>query len=181
MIPSIQRLGIAILVAASLDITISFIRPLPSRAAFLTLPDGARCEGQFQGSNGRGLCVYSKVEGGSPYDYYEGEIRNGKPNGRGIFVYSNDDRYEGQVSNGKPNGRGMFLFANNSRYEGTISNGEPNGSGTFTFGDGDRYQGRVLNGQPHGQGTLTYANGQVYRGEVRDGKPFNPNRDEKSQ
>src|ERR687885_753281 len=152
MIPSIQRLGIAILVAASLDITISFIRPLPSRAAFLTLPDGAKCEGQFQGSNGRG-----------------------------IFVYTNDDRYEGQVSNGKPNGRGMFLFANNSRYEGTISNGEPNGSGTFTFGDGDRYQGRVLNGQPHGQGTLTYANGQVYRGEVRDGKPFNPNRDEKSQ
>jgi hypothetical protein len=164
MIPSIQRLGIAILVASSLEIAISFFSPLPSRAAFLTLDNGARCEGRFQGSNGRGLCIYSKVEGGSPYDYYEGEIRNGKPHGRGIFVYANDDRYEGQVSNGQPSGRGIFLFANNTRYEGTIINGEPNGTGTFTFENGNRYQGRVLNGQPHGKGTFTFANGQRYTG-----------------
>lgn len=164
MIPSIQRLWIALLVASSVEIALSCIHPLPSQAAVLKLNDGTPCEGQFQGRNGRGLCVFSEAGGGSPYDYYEGEIRNGQPNGRGIFVYNNDDRYEGQVTNGQPNGRGMFLFANNDRYEGSIRNGQPNGTGTFTFATGDRYVGNVRNGVPHGQGTFTFANGQRYTG-----------------
>jgi len=162
MFPTIQRLGILILVASSLEFVISFGNPLQAKASSITLRDGSRCEGQFQGLNGRGLCVYSQGEAGSQgasgnaYDYYKGEVRNGLPNGTGIFVYQNGSRYEGQVRNGAPNGRGMFLLPNNDRYEGEVRNGQSNGTGTFTFANGDRYVGGFRNGQRHGIGTYTF-------------------------
>ncbi|MBD2326628.1 hypothetical protein [Alkalinema sp. FACHB-956] len=111
------------------------------------------------------ICAYIKENPGSaPYKSYEGQMRNGIPNGRGILVYSNDDRYEGQVRNGIPNGQGMFLFANNDRYEGGIKNGQPHGQGAFTMANGDRYIGSVKEGSPHGQGVFTFSNGSVYSG-----------------
>lgn len=125
-----------------------------------------RCERR---SGDNWICVYikdAKDESGSkPYKSYEGQVRNGEPNGRGVIVYENDDRYEGQVKNGIPNGKGMFLFADNSRYEGDMRNGKPNGSGTFTFTTGDRYTGSVKAGEPHGRGVFTFANGDIYEGE----------------
>lgn len=164
MLTSIQRLGIVILVASSLNIASYATHPQPSIAKTVTLPDGSSCEGQFQGLNGTGLCVYSP---GNPsdYDYYRGEIRNGEPNGRGLLVYKNRDRYEGQFRNGMPDGVGMFLFTSGDRYEGQFRNGKANGRGTFTFTNGDRYLGQLQNGYPHGTGTFTFASGQIYSGQ----------------
>ncbi|OUC14656.1 MAG: hypothetical protein B0A82_09975 [Alkalinema sp. CACIAM 70d] len=111
------------------------------------------------------ICAYTKENpGSSPYKSYEGQVRNGMPNGRGVIVYSNDDRYEGQVRNGIPNGQGMFLFANNDRYEGGMKNGQPHGQGSFTMANGDRYTGSVKEGSPHGQGIFTFNDGNIYSG-----------------
>jgi hypothetical protein len=121
-------------------------------------------------SNGTGICTYALEQQGEAYDYYRGDVRSGIPNGKGVFVYKNDNRYEGQVRNGQPNGQGMFLFANNDRYEGSFVDGVFSGSGKFIFTNGDRYTGQVRNGQPNGTGTLLFSGkaftGQFYRGHV---------------
>ena len=39
---------------------------------------------------------------------YEGDFRNGKPEGKGIMYFKNGDRYEGDYKNGKPEGNGIM-------------------------------------------------------------------------
>lgn len=166
--------GLAI---ALLSTALGFVPSLPAQADILTLPDGWRCEGQFSGQNGRGICVpYAEINAGDPYKYYRGDIRNGTFNGYGLIVYENDDRYEGQIVNGRPNGKGMFYAASeNRRYEGDFRNGEFHGQGKYTFADGGRYTGQFAGGQPHGRGVFvavqdgqyafTYS-GQFYYGVI---------------
>lgn len=142
--------------------------PAWARYGFLDIktPDGDvawRCEGQFQGNNGQGLCVsVEDKDPGNPYRYYRGQVRSGTFTGTGTLVYTNDDRYEGQLQNGRPQGKGMFLaVAENRRYEGNFRNGFFHGNGVYTFGSGDRYIGQFAGGQPHGKGEFTfYSNGK---------------------
>ena len=42
------------------------------------------------------------------YVKYSGEIENGKPNGQGIFTYSETDKYEGEWKDGEFHGQGTF-------------------------------------------------------------------------
>ena len=46
------------------------------------------------------------------YDYgrYEGDVKNGKAEGKGIMYYNNGDRYEGDYKNGKREGKGIEYF-----------------------------------------------------------------------
>jgi len=144
------------------------VSPAQAQYGFLNILDAKgepawRCEGQFQGNNGQGLCVELEgKEAGSPYKYYRGQIRSGTFSGNGTLVYDNDDRYEGQFQNGRPNGKGMFLaVTENRRYEGDFRNGFFHGNGTYTFGNGNRYVGQFAGGQPHGRGEYTFlSNGQ---------------------
>ncbi|MEB3293114.1 MAG: hypothetical protein VKJ24_08130 [Synechococcales bacterium] len=112
----------------------------------------------------RWICSYESNPAPDPYKSYEGQLRNGFPNGTGVLVYDNDDRYEGQVKNGIPHGVGMFVFKNNDRYEGQVRNGKPEGKGIFTTAKGDRYTGIMKDGHPHGNGTFVFANGDVFSG-----------------
>lgn len=153
-----KRLGLTLLMASSVSFAINLSYSPPSLAELFTLRDGTQCQGNFQGSNGRGLCVYERDPQGNPYNYYEGEIRNGLPSGRGIFVYNNNDRYEGDFNNGLPHGQGTFIFENGDRYIGDFKEGVPNGTGTFLYDNGDHYSGGILNGQFHGFGTFIFAN-----------------------
>lgn len=170
MVSLAQRLSISAILSMGL---IAWLNPPALAQDHLNLTDGAECTGSFEGQDGRGLCLYERAsESGSPYNYYDGEIRNGKPQGRGVLVYANSDRYEGEFSNGLPNGRGMYLFVSNGdRYEGGFSTGKFNGQGTFTYTNGDSYTGNFLNGQPHGQGTFVFAEiAARYVGEFRYGQ-----------
>ena len=38
-------------------------------------------------------------------DLYEGEYKDDKKNGKGIFYYNKGDRYEGEFKDGKKNGK----------------------------------------------------------------------------
>jgi len=58
---------------------------------------------------------------------YEGEVKDGKPNGRGIFFGKNSSRFEGEFRNGQPNGHGFACHPNGSRSEGEFKDGKPIG------------------------------------------------------
>jgi hypothetical protein len=147
---------------------LSNVAPGYAKYGYLELKDAEeniwRCEGQFEGNSGQGICVNQAEKSvGEPYKYYRGEIRNKTFDGNGTLVYNNDDRYQGQMKNGRPNGKGVFLaVAENRRYEGTFRNGEFHGRGIYSFANGDRYVGQFAGGQPHGIGTFTF---------LKDGKP----------
>jgi len=170
MVSLAQRLSISAILSMGL---IAGLNPLALAQDQLNLTDGAECTGSFDGRDGRGLCLYERAsESGSPFNYYDGEIRNGRPQGRGVLVYANSDRYEGEFRNGLPNGSGLYLFVSSGdRYEGGFSTGKFNGQGTFTYGNGDSYTGSFHNGQPHGQGTFVFAEiAARYVGEFRYGQ-----------
>ena len=101
---------------------------------------------------------------------YVGELRNGKPNGKGRINYANGGEYTGGFKNGQMIGRGEQVWPNGDRYFGTSKDGMPNGFGTFSFADGRKYIGMVKLGLPDGRGTFTFPDGTKYVGELKEGK-----------
>ena len=107
---------------------------------------------------------------------YEGEFKNNKANGNGIFVFGPNskwagDRYEGQYINNKIHGQGIYNFASGNKYVGEYINGKKHGKGTFTFFvTGNKYVGEYKNGKRHGQGTFTYKSGAKYIGKFKNEK-----------
>ena len=55
--------------------------------------------------------------------FYEGEIANGKPHGKGIQTFSDGMRYEGEFRDGKLHGKGIQTFPDGTRYEGEFRHG----------------------------------------------------------
>jgi hypothetical protein len=72
---------------------------------------------------------------------YEGELRDGKASGRGIYMYANGDRYEGEWRDNRLSGRGTYTYVTGGRYVGEWRNDRANGRGVYTGPDGDRYEG----------------------------------------
>tara|TARA_B100000029_G_C16943828_1_gene729858 strand:- start:37 stop:567 length:531 start_codon:yes stop_codon:yes gene_type:complete len=79
-------------------------------------------------------------------------------------------KYQGQVKDGKPNGQGTFTWSDGSKYVGDWKDGEMNGQGTFTNSWGDKYVGEYKDGKPNGQGTGNWFSGSVYVGEWKNGR-----------
>ena len=107
---------------------------------------------------------------------YEGEFKDGSPNGRGVFYYLEDnqwkgDRYEGEWKDGKQHGKGAYYHASGDRYEGEWKDGKRHGKGAYDYADGDRYEGEYKDDVEDGQGILHHANGDRYEGEWKDGIP----------
>ena len=57
-------------------------------------------------------------------------------------------KYEGQIKNGKPNGQGSLTFLNGTKYEGQYKDGTWNGQGIFYFPGGDKWVGEFKNDKP---------------------------------
>ena len=57
-------------------------------------------------------------------------------------------KYKGQVKDGKPNGLGVIIYTNGSKYVGGWENGKYQGQGTFTKPDGTKYVGswKIIDG-----------------------------------
>jgi len=105
-----------------------------------------------------------------PTDRYEGEMRDGWENGRGIAT-SNviADRYEGDWRDGWRHGQGIYSFDNGDRYEGEWFEGMRTGRGTMVWADSSRYEGQWLDSKPNGQGTYTDTGDAVYAGTWSSG------------
>ena len=85
---------------------------------------------------------------------YEGDIRDGKPNGVGTISFTWGDAYAGEVINANPNGNGVMKYVDGSVYSGHFKDGRPDGQGKMTTPDGGWYEGSWKDGNRSGQGTL---------------------------
>ena len=56
---------------------------------------------------------------------YEGEMKNGKMDGYGIFKSDNGFIYEGQFRNGVEDGHGKLVYPEGRVFEGNFKNGKP--------------------------------------------------------
>jgi hypothetical protein len=77
--------------------------------------------------------------------------------------------YTGDWKDGKPNGKGTFVFDKKfsdmgypARYTGDWSDGNKHGQGTATWSDGTVYTGAFRNNRKHGNGKMTNPDGSVY-------------------
>ena len=130
-----------------------------------------------------GGCVDGKASGdgrlvrwnaGTLVYEYEGQMRDGRRNGRGTFTYADGNRYEGEFRDGKIHGRGTYAWANGERYKGEWRDEKKHGQGTHTWPNGNRYEGEWQDGKIHGRGAYIWANGDRYEGQFRDGKIDGP-------
>jgi hypothetical protein len=100
---------------------------------------------------------------------YEGQLKNGVPDGYGVYVFKSGNRYEGQFRNGVKEGRGKFNWAaSGNRYDGDWKADKRTGKGVFVWSNGDRYDGSWVDNLSAGYGVQTWANGDRYEGEWRN-------------
>lgn len=133
-------------------------------------PSGARYEGQFREGKPNGKGVLSFSDGRE----YTGDWKNGYRHGMGILSYPNGDKYTGEFDANQFDGRGIMAYASGNRYEGPWQDGKQEGRGVFFFANGDRYEGQFRRGLCEGEGAMFYSDGSVYSGQwannVRHGR-----------
>jgi hypothetical protein len=62
---------------------------------------------------------------------YEGEYKNDKRDGNGIYYYKTGEVYDGKWKNGLREGRGTFTWGDGSKWEGNFHHNEMDGNGMF--------------------------------------------------
>lgn len=116
-----------------------------------------------------------------------GTVRDGRKQGRGIFVWPDGAEFQGNFVDGDPDGTGIYQYPDGKRktvlYDRGkmsrarfLSNTEPMDgrvygsifiSGNYTgWFRGDRIKGYL----PDGRGIMKYQNGSVYSGQWKDGR-----------
>ena len=102
-------------------------------------------------------------------DVYEGEWKDDKKNGQGIYRFSDGRVYEGEWKDDNRNGLGTMTWPNGVVYEGEWKDNKMNGQGKMTLADGSSLEGEWKDNKMNGQGKMI-AYGDVYEGEWKDGK-----------
>ena len=105
---------------------------------------------------------------------YEGEIRNGKMHGKGVYTWLDGERHEGEFHDDEIHGKGVRTWPDGRRYEGEFVNGNFHGQSVETSPDGERIEGEwregeFVNDMMHGQSVQTFSDDVRYVGEYRDG------------
>jgi hypothetical protein len=125
--------------------------------------------------SGRGKLVW-RVRGSASYDpktiysLYRGDMRDGRPNGKGRFEIRTGEVFEGEWSDGLLEGKGMHVDADGNRYEGMFSAGVPNGEGRLLSRNGEIFEGTFVDGLKQGKGRTRLAGGTVYESEWDKGR-----------
>jgi hypothetical protein len=131
---------------------------------------------------------------------YDGESKNNKMHGNGIFTFDDRYVYEGTFENGKRVGRGKLYFPdseseknpkmyegffnddftcdiegkiiyfNGDIYEGLWNDGMYHGHGKYIYINGNIYEGNFENNKKHGYGKIIYFNGNIYVGYFKEDK-----------
>ena len=128
------------------------------------MANGERYDGEFRDNKLHGSGVYTWPDGSR----YQGEFRDSKRNGRGVFTRADGIRrfdgirYEGEFRDEKFHGRGILTWPDGRRYEGEFRDGLNHGRAVFTAADGSRYEGEFRDDKRHGRGVFTAADGQRY-------------------
>ncbi|KAI6655999.1 Radial spoke head 10-like protein B-like [Oopsacas minuta] len=107
-------------------------------------------------------------------NFYEGEFRNGKMDGKGVYLWADGDKYEGEVVGNKIQGNGTYRWTDGSVYSGEVRDGLRNGSGVLRMIDGNYYDGNWRDGKMNGVGRMVFECDEegnpvsYYEGEFRD-------------
>jgi hypothetical protein len=104
---------------------------------------------------------------------YEGEVRDGKPWGKGNMTFKNGGFYSGDWTDGLRNGEGIQKYAEESErehYTGSWKNDIEHGQGVLVYKNGEKYEGSMSVGIIQGNGTLTLKNGEKYQGQFLNNK-----------
>ena len=109
---------------------------------------------------------------------YEGIMLNDKREIKGTMIYSNGAKYEGQWRNDKKNGKGIFTSSHyfnckykvGMKYEGEFKDDKFDGHGVTSYTNGDKFEGEWKNNKQYGKGVVSYFDGSKYDGEWKDGK-----------
>ena len=72
---------------------------------------------------------------------FEGQIINGKRNGKGIMNYKTGDVYQGEYLNDRKEGMGIYISIDGYKYEGEFKKGLRDGKGKIKYKNGDKYDG----------------------------------------
>ena len=132
--------------------------------------DGFGDSGRYSGElkygrpDGRGTLRYS--DGRS----YQGEWRSGHWHGRGKASFSNGDVFHGTYLNDKRHGKGVYKYHDGRKYDGAYKQDRRDGMGTFTWPDGSRYIGCFKGGKREGKGHYKFPDGSTYTGYWKNGK-----------
>ena len=133
--------------------------------------------GLFLGKNGdyyMGQLKEGKFEGKGELEIqgvsrYKGEFRNDLPEGKGIFEdYENFYKYNGDWVMGCKTGRGVLEFSDGTKYEGEFKNDLYDGIGVLKFSNGNKYEGEFVEGNVKGKGKFNWNDGKRYDGEYED-------------
>ena len=100
---------------------------------------------------------------------YEGDLKNGKAEGKGTIKYLSGLLFTGEMHNNKMNGKGKREIGNNF-YEGNFVDDQKNGYGEYHWNDNRFYKGNWVNNQMSGKGIMHFESGDFYEGEFADDK-----------
>lgn len=146
-------------------------------------------------------CLSGDCQNGKgTYDFgfavYEGEFKNGKPNGTGAMDYGSGEKFEGNFTNGLEDGDGMLykkgiptpvtyingrvkermveniIGANAPKVEGCIVGDCYKGYGEINFPSGNKYKGNFLYGLKDGKGEFQFNNGDVLTADFKENFPL---------
>ena len=156
--------GMVMVDAAALAKLLSAVTVQSSQPSSITLQDGSTYNGEIRDGkpHGKGTLTYT-ASNPSGYKQYEGDFAGGVPHGEGIMLWRTNAKYDGQWENGVMKGTGTFLEANGTRYNGAMQNNQYQGHGTITTPDSTVYTGQFVRGAAEGQGR------SVWHGDVRQG------------
>eukprot|EP00826_Nyctotherus_ovalis_P038735 TRINITY_DN3647_c0_g3_i4.p1 TRINITY_DN3647_c0_g3~~TRINITY_DN3647_c0_g3_i4.p1 ORF type:complete len:546 (-),score=64.91 TRINITY_DN3647_c0_g3_i4:152-1789(-) len=96
-------------------------------------------------------------------DRYEGELKDNKRDGIGVYYYGNFAKYNGQWKEDKREGEGTLFYSNGNIYDGEFKNDQINGKGVLYYANGTKYEGEFKDGLYHGQGTFYGVDGILRR------------------
>ncbi|CAL8080380.1 unnamed protein product [Calicophoron daubneyi] len=72
------------------------------------------------------------------------------------------DKYDGEWKNGRMEGTGVYNLPTGTRYEGGMKDGMFHGNGTLYFTSGSKYSANWVNGHPM-DGKIVFADGLEYK------------------
>ena len=76
---------------------------------------------------------------------YTGEWKDGKKNGKGVYVYQNGHKYDGEWKDNKRNGFGKYIWPDGKYFEGQWKNEWRNGKGVIYQPSLDYFEGTWVN------------------------------------
>jgi hypothetical protein len=99
-------------------------------------------------------------------DKYEGQVRYGKPHGRGEKAYRDGGLYFGEFEDGVRQGFGQQTYPRDSQFDsyvGSWKGDRAEGPGSLLYKNGNHYTGDVVDGRKHGHGRLVRKDGKLDR------------------